>query len=102
MIHCEKCLAVFTNSVGSGTVLCKKCQAKGDPDIFDTQPTCGELSCDECNERYAKAVARISALEAERDKAVELLRESLRGAFESEHTRPAIQSFLASIGGEGK
>ena len=45
--------------------------------------------------------SRIAALEAEREKAVELLRESLRGAFESEHTRPAIQSFLASIGGEG-
>ena len=46
--------------------------------------------------------SRIAALEAEREKAVELLRESLRGAFESEHTRPAIQSFLASIGGEVK
>lgn len=33
------------------------------PDIFDTQPTCGELSCDECNERYKKAVDRIAALE---------------------------------------
>jgi len=32
-------------------------------DIFDTQPTCGELSCEECNERYAKAVERIKALE---------------------------------------
>lgn len=63
MIHCKKCLTVFTNSVGSGTVLCKECQAKGDPDIFDTQPTCGELSCDECNERYAKAVNRIAVLE---------------------------------------
>lgn len=63
MIHCKKCLTVFTNSVGSGTVLCNGCQAKGEPDIFDTQPTCGELSCDECNERYAKALARIKALE---------------------------------------
>lgn len=63
MIHCKKCLAVFTNSVGSGTVLCKECQAKGKKDIFDTQLTCGELSCDECNERYKKAVNRIAALE---------------------------------------
>lgn len=63
MIHCKECLIVLTNSVGSGTVLCKECQAKGDPDIFDTQPTCGELSCDECNERYKKAVNRIQALE---------------------------------------
>ena len=32
-------------------------------DIFNTQPTCGELSCDQCNERYEKAVERIKALE---------------------------------------
>lgn len=63
MIHCKKCLTLFTNSVGSGTVLCNGCQPNGDPDIFDTQPTCGELSCDECNERYAKSVARIKSLE---------------------------------------
>ena len=34
-----------------------------DMTIFNTQPTCGELSCDQCNERYAKVVDRIKALE---------------------------------------
>lgn len=28
-----------------------------------TYPTCGEISCDECNDRYEKALARIAELE---------------------------------------
>jgi len=27
-------------------------------------PTCGEISCEECNDRYEKAMARIAELEA--------------------------------------
>lgn len=34
-----------------------------DMTIFNTQPTCGEISCDQCNERYEKAMERIKALE---------------------------------------
>ena len=34
-----------------------------DMTIFNTQPTGGELSCDQCNERYEKAMDRIKALE---------------------------------------
>ena len=34
-----------------------------DMTIFNTQPTCGEISCDQCNKRYEKAMERIAALE---------------------------------------
>ena len=53
---------------------------------------------------YKTAYARISALEAERDRAVELLTMSLHSGVgvQDYQLREHIESFLASIGGEGK
>ena len=39
-------------------------------------PTCGEISCEECNDRYEKAMARIAELEAMVRESIDLMNDS--------------------------
>ena len=50
-------------------------------------PTCGEISCEECNDRYEKAMARIAELEA-------MVRELLNNWFISGEAREKALALL--------
>lgn len=85
---------------------CKKCKRRYEynADVgYSRDNICGPF-CDGILRGEEKSAARISALEAERDRAVELLRtECLCYEFSAACTRcKQKHAFLASIGGEGE
>ena len=48
-------------------------------------PTCGEISCEECNDRYEKAMDRIAELEAMVRKLVEATEAEYHVVAEDQH-----------------